>query len=150
MSSISPSKVPFIFQPVMTDLLIPLLLLLVGAFGRKLARTGGGWLIEDMYLGQDLCVAALGAGLLKIFDLGRQIPAVSTSNVGLFVYDMGMSAVLLVIVFFLFIFVLCEHRSCLANTNPKPKLARVRLAIFCNALGFGSLTSFMILIKPFQ
>jgi hypothetical protein len=136
---------PFIFQPIVTDCLIPLLLLGVAALGKKVARTKEGWLWEDFYLGPDLCLAAVSTGLLKIFDLLRHLP-VPTGDTNNFAYDVGLCALLIVITFTSFIYVLTEHRECSGET-PR-RFPRFRLGFVCNAIGLACLTGFLFLIKP--
>jgi hypothetical protein len=136
---------PILFQPIVTDWAIPIMLLLVAALGKKLARTEKGWLFEDFYLGPDLCLAAVSTGLLKIFDLLRHLPVPADQLVS-FEYDVALSAVLIVVTFIMFIYVLSEHREC-TGTSPR-RFARTRLVVECNLIGLASLTAFMILIKP--
>jgi hypothetical protein len=136
---------PLIFQPEVTDWLIPVVLLFLGALGKKLARLETGWLAEDFYLGADLCLAAVSAGLLKIFDLLRHLPVPEEKLVS-FESEVGLSALLIVFTFFMFMYVLSEHRECM-GANPR-RFARTRLLVLCNGLGFACLTAFMYLIKP--
>ncbi len=134
-----------IFQPVVTDWLVPIILLIVAALGKKVSRTDPGWLLADFYLGPDLCIAAMSVGLLKIFDLLRHLP-VPQPQLRAFETEVGLSTLLIVASFMMFIYVLLEHRECL--NNPPRWLPRTRLFIECNLIGLASLTAFMILIKP--
>jgi hypothetical protein len=136
---------PLLFQPVVTDWAIPVMLLFLAALGKKIARTEKGWLLEDFYLGPDLCLAAVSAGLLKIFDLLRHLPVPSEQLVP-FEYDVALCSLLIVFAFTMFIYVLSEHRDC---TGSSPgRFARTRLVVEFNVIGFASLTTFLILIKP--
>ena len=136
---------PILFQPVVTDWVLPIMLLFIAAIGRKLSRAEKGWLAEDFYLGPDLCLAAISAGLLKIFDLLRHLPVPAIQLVS-FEYDVALSAFLIVFTFMMFIYVLSEHRDCIGISHRT--LARVRLIVECNLIGLACLTAFMLLIKP--
>jgi hypothetical protein len=148
------AKPPEIFQPAVTDWAIPILFSLIAAFGKKLARVSTGWLLEDFYLGPDLCLAAISVGLLKIFDLLRHLP-VPEAQLANFEYEVGMATLLIVVSFLLFIFVVCEHRECDIPANeraarPAPRFARTRLFVICNFIGLAALSGFVVLIKPWD
>ena len=59
---------------------VPVLLAILGVFGKKLARGGvtTGFKRQDFYLGPEFTLAAVSASLVNVFDLlkpGRAIPA---------------------------------------------------------------------------
>jgi len=112
-----------IFKPIVTDWLIPILLLGIASLGKKVSRTTSGWLAEDFYLGSDLCLAAVSTGLLKIFDLLRQLPT-PQGDLSAFAYDVALCALLLVFSFGSFIYVLLEERECLP-TNSGERFRRI-------------------------
>lgn len=141
----SSTKSLFVFQPIITDWLIPLLLLGTAGLGNKLSRTKNGWLAADFYVGPDLCLVAISTGLLRLFDLLRRVP-VPTDEVGPFVNDVALCGLLIVMTFAIFLYVLTEHRE-LDGENPG-RLPRLRLGIICNGLGLLCLTAFLLLIKP--
>ena len=143
------STAPLVFQPVVTDWLIPIILIIFASVGKKLVRQESGWKSEDFYLGPDLCLAAVGVGLVKIFDLLRHLPSVPPTHFMPFEDELGLSTLLMMATFLLFIYILSEHREC-AGTNSAARLPRTRLVIWCNGLGFATLTAFLILIKPFD
>lgn len=142
----TPQNAPLIFQPIVTDWLVPVILILVAAIGKKLSREGKGWKGEDFYIGPDLCLAAVSAGLLKIFDLLKHMP-VPADKLYDFEYGVGMSALLIIGTFGGFVFVLSEHRE-LIGENATGQFRRTRLGLLCNGIGFGFLTAFIVLIKP--
>lgn len=139
---------PLVFQPIVTDWLIPVILVVVASIGKKLVRLERGWKSEDFYLGPDLCLAAVSVGLVKIFDLLRHLPSIPPAQFISFENEVALSTLLMIFTFSVFIYILSEHREC-TGTNPAP-FPRIRLAIWCNALGSASLTAFLILIRPFD
>ncbi|HTQ23899.1 MAG TPA: hypothetical protein VMI09_04335 [Candidatus Binataceae bacterium] len=124
-----PATVSSVFQPVVTNLVIPIALLLIAALGNKVSRTAPGWLLTDFYLGPDLCLAAVSTGLFKIFDLLKRmpIPQEKTAN---FVNDVASCAVLVIFTFGMYIYSLVEHRECL-DANPPGRFALFRLGFVC-------------------
>ncbi len=97
---------PILFQPVVTDWVLPIMLLFIAAIVQKTFASGEKpRLAEDFYLGPDLCLAAISAGLLKIFDLLRHLPVPAIQLVSFFEYDVALSAFLIVFTFMMFIYV---------------------------------------------
>jgi hypothetical protein len=124
-----PASVSIVFSPVVTDLAIPIALLLIGALGNKVSRTKSGWLLTDFYLGPDLCLAAISTGLFKIFDLLKRMPVPKEETTN-FVDDLAVCALLIVVTFAMYIYALVEHRECL-DANPPGRFALFRLGLTC-------------------
>jgi hypothetical protein len=141
----TPVAAPIVFQPVVTDWIVPVALLFVAAIGRKITREGRGWKSEDFFIGPDLCLVAVSTGLLRIFDLLKHLP-VPVAKIETFEYEAGLGVFLLIFTFAMYLFVLSEHRDLPASEGGR--LRKTRLGIICNAIGFAVLTAFIILIKP--
>jgi len=54
----------------MTVFIIPVVLLVIGSLGRKLAR-GRGWRRSDFLLGPDLILASLSVAFVNLLDIAR-------------------------------------------------------------------------------
>jgi hypothetical protein len=93
MSAPSAATPPFIFRPVITDLLIPILLLGIAARGKKSCQNRHRLVARRFLSRPDLCSAAVSTGLLRIFALLRHLP-VPKDDVTSFASDVASSALL--------------------------------------------------------
>ena len=92
--------------------MIPVILIVFASIGKKLVRQESGWKSEDFYLGPDLCLAAVGIGLVKIFDLLRHMPVVPPLHFIPYESEVALSTLLMIATFLLFTYILSEHREC--------------------------------------
>ncbi|HEX8203353.1 MAG TPA: hypothetical protein VF590_22950 [Isosphaeraceae bacterium] len=139
---------------VLTGLIVPTLLLFAGMLAKKLAR-GKGWKPDDFYLGVELSLGAFTSALLQIFDLIKEnqrlasvaaqagVPTPQTTQ------DVQRSvtsiASFIVVTFVLFFLVLSFHQDW--ESEPDSRRKRWILGGLCNALGFGMMFGFLVLIK---
>jgi len=105
-------------------LFIPLIIILVGGFAKKLAR-GRGWERKDFFFGIELSLSSISGGLTVLFD--SSINANQAQNTGLFI----------AICFGFFIYVLSLHQEYENRTPPKPRKEYIWLTGFANLIGIG-------------
>ena len=119
---------------------VPILLSLLGIFGKKLVR-GKGWKRSDFYLGVEFTLAALSAALVNIFDLLRpnRVRTEGDNTILLANFIVALFSLLM------FMFVLSLHQDWESSDATRGKQL-LWLAGISNAIGFGLLLMVIILI----
>src|SRR3954449_5424319 len=69
-----------LLNPYFVAVAIPFILLLCGAFARKLVR-GTAWERRDFYLGVEFTLAALSSALVNLFDLAKEMQQSQSTTV---------------------------------------------------------------------
>lgn len=123
---------------------IPFLLILCGAFAKKLVR-GTNWKKNDFFLGVELSLASLGSAMVYFYDL-QKLPVANpplSTNVG---EKIGATATFLAISFFLLLFVLTTHQDWESrNSNPRGQI--LMLGVLSNGVGIGLFALFVLFVK---
>ncbi len=132
-------------------LLVPLLLVIAGGFGKKLVR-GPGWHRKDFYLGVEATLAALSSGFIRILEIGSSALTPNDQNgVQLQdVKDLIATGVFLVVAFCMFLFILSLHQNLEQDVEPLSQRAnaqRVWLTGVSNVFGFGLIALFVLYVK---
>lgn len=145
-------------NPYLIAIGIPAILILCGAFARKLVR-GTQWQVTDFFLGVELSLAALASALVHLFDISKIVvvpptpatPATSSiaPDVAVVSNQMAATASFLAVTFFLMLWILSIHQDWEKRTN------HVRgqvfwLGIACNSVGAGLFASFVLFVKGVQ
>lgn len=125
-------------------LVIPLILLVCGAFAKKLVR-GGGWRDSDFFLGVELTLAALGSDMVYFYDL-QKIHTISSLSGFPNVDKITITTSFLAITFFLLFLVLSTHQDWEGrNTDRRGQI--IWLGVFCNGIGIVLFIAFVLLVK---
>jgi len=134
-------------NPYFVALVIPIVLLLAGAFGKKLVR-GSPWIRKDFYLGVEFTMAALSSAFVYIFDMVKLIPLTNLTAEQQQVLHKGLisNGVFIVISFILLLVVLSIHQDC-ENNKSKPKEQFLILGFVSNFIGLGLIAGFIITVK---
>ncbi len=123
---------------------IPLVLILCGAFAKKLVR-GSNWQRSDFFFGVELSLAAIASALVYIFDLTK----LSLSQVSIATsipQKIASTALFLTLCFFLLLWILTSHQDWeQRNHNPRGQL--IWLGVIANLVGAGLLVMFVLLVK---
>lgn len=130
-----------LLNPYFVAVVIPIVLLLCGAFARKLVR-GTTWEKKDFYLGVEFTLAALSAALVNLFDLAKAMqqskPSVVLST------QLAATAVFACVTFFSLLWVLSTHQDWEKNDGSGQFL---RLGILANIVGSGLMCAFVLIVK---
>ncbi len=131
-------------NPYLIALGIPLLLILCGAFAKKLVR-GPGWQRSDFFLGVELSLAAMASALVYVFDLSKlttnQIDSMASLS-----QKIATTAFFIALCFFLLLWILSTHQDWEKRIqNPRGQL--IWLAVIANLVGSGLLAAFVLLVK---
>ena len=128
-------------NPYFISIAIPTILLITGAFAKKLVR-GSNWHRSDFYLGVEFSLAALSAGLIYLFDIANN----HTNLAPMEPKKIIIATAYLAVTFFLLLWILSTHQDWeKKEKNPKGQI--FRLCILSNLLGCGLLVSFVIVVK---
>ncbi len=130
-----------LLHPYFMAVVIPIILLLCGAFARKLVR-GSTWERRDFYLGVEFTLAALSAALVNLFDLAKQMqqaaPPPGLAN------QLAATAGFACVTFLILLWVLATHRDWEKRAEGGQFL---RLGILSNVAGSGLMCAFVLIIK---
>ncbi|MGB9989536.1 hypothetical protein [Pseudoduganella rhizocola] len=134
---------PMLNNPYLVALGIPLLLLLCGAVAKKLARRDD-WRRSDFFLGLELALADIGAGLVYLYDLQRMNMnhALDTATLGI---KIGTTATFLVIAFGGLLWVLSIHQDWEQHAASAKGL--IWLGVVSNAVGIILFAVFVLFVK---
>lgn len=131
-------------------LVVPVLLLLTGALGKKLASKRP-WQQEDFYLGVEFTLAALSAAFTQVLDLARDLSKSAAHADASAIMRAGVFGVLC---FFLLLLVLSLHQDWQVPAVPEgadPAAVRrkqfLRLAVVGSAVGAGLMVCFTLLVR---
>lgn len=131
-------------NPYLIAIGIPLLLIFSGAFAKKLVR-GSNWESRDFFLGVELCLAAMAAALVFVFDLSK-LTSIQASTASSVMQTMVATASFLALCFFLLLWILSIHQDWERRSqNPKGQL--LWLGIIANLIGAGLIAAFVLLVK---
>ena len=133
------SQPPFIQRYVIfVALLLPLLLAIAGSLGKKLVR-GTSFKRSDFFLGLDLALGALSAGLVNLLDLAKDAGAIPNLGASLFFKSGYIAAT-----FFLFLIILTLHQAWEKREN-EPLKQILCLGVASNGIGLLLLVGFVYL-----
>lgn len=134
-------------SPYFVALGVPLLLIVVGAVARKLVR-GTAWIPQDFYLGIDLGLAALSAGLIHMYDIVEQMKVgAGTTPAGLPVEQALLHAAgFLVLSIVAMLIVMAVHQD--SEKRPRRRFRQfLWLGVVSNVVSGGLLTLFILTVK---
>lgn len=123
---------------------IPIILILCGAFAKKLVR-GSNWKRSDFFLGVELSLAAMASALVYIFDIAKLTSSqnVSASEI---TKKIATNASFLALCFFMLLWVLSTHQDWEKRSqNPRGQL--VWLCLITNLAGAVLIATFVLLVK---
>jgi hypothetical protein len=121
---------------------VPIILILSSALAKKLVR-GTSWSRVDFFLGVELSLAAMAAGLINFFDLSKSLTQVASAAAS---GNIASNGVFLAICFFLLLWVLATHQDW--EKRAQDVAGQVLwLGIVCNLVGAGLMISFILLVK---
>lgn len=129
-------------NPYITALVVPIVLILCSAVAKKLVR-GSGWQRSDFFLGVELSLAAMAAGLVNFLDLTK--PAL-TGAAPLSPQKTTETAVFVAICFFLLLWVLSTHQDW-ERKPQSPKGQVIWLGVISNLVGAGLMIAFILYVK---
>jgi hypothetical protein len=119
--------------------LIPILLIICGAFSKKLVR-GTEWKRSDFFMGIDLTLAALASSLINASEL------LHANQQNLSLAKVVTNTSYIPIAFFIFFIVLCTHQDW--EQKPQNKIGQwLWLGVFCNLIGTVLMVSFIVIVK---
>lgn len=108
-------------NPYLIAIGIPLVLIICGAFARKLVR-GSAWQPSDFFLGVELSLAALASALVYIFDLA-QLSVSQGDGLTSIPRQLAATASFLALSFFLLLWILSTHQDWERRSqNPRGQL----------------------------
>ncbi len=146
----------------LVTLVVPLILLFVGALAKKIVRRSGGWRVSDAFLGVEAGAAAMTGALTYILDvlkilldkMEENAPPEITRPIAV---NLGTTGIFIVFAFALFLFLLSTHQDWENVEEPSDEIPwwrkwswhrkRFWLGGVSNLVGFGLLVSFLLLIK---
>jgi len=131
-------------NPYLIAIGIPLLLIVCGAFAKKLVR-GSKWQNTDFFLGVELSLAAMASALVYVFDLTK-LTSVQSSTISSLMQKMVATASFLALCFFLLLLILSIHQDW-EKRSQNPRGQFVWLGIIANLVGAGLLAAFVLLVK---
>lgn len=135
---------PLSANPYVIAIGIPLLLILCGAFAKKLVR-GSTWQRSDFFLGVELSLAAMASAMVYIADLagvmrdGNATPATLNQR-------LAATAAFLAVCFFLLLWILSTHQDW-EQRSENPRGQFWWLVVITNLVGAGLLAAFVLLVK---
>lgn len=129
-------------NPYITAIVVPILLILCSAVAKKLVR-GSTWQRSDFFLGVELSLAAMAAGLVNFLDLTK--PALTNAS-QLSPQKTTETAVFVAICFFLLLWVLSTHQDWEKRTqNTGGQI--IWLGVISNLVGAGLMVAFILYVK---
>ncbi|MDH1795233.1 hypothetical protein N5D50_03220 [Citrobacter portucalensis] len=133
----------FLGNKYFVALALPLILIFCGALIKKIVRSSG-WRKNDFYLGYELVVSAIGAALVNVFDLSKQVSnGQMTAEINSQLVKNGGYLGLILFV----LFVLMALHQDWENVVGKPKRQIFYLIGCGNLLGVASFASFVLWVK---
>lgn len=135
-------------NPYTVAVLIPTILLLSGAFAKKLVR-GSSWEQKDFFFGVEFTLAAMSSALVYIFDLSKDLSKNSVTATGtatLIPVKLTVTAAFIAVTFFLLLWVLSTHQDWEKPTADKKKQFW-RLCVLANLIGGGLMAAFILVVK---
>ncbi|MEP0989008.1 MULTISPECIES: hypothetical protein [Rhodobacterales] len=117
-----------------------MVLILLGALVKKLVR-GTAFQASDFFLGVELSLAALTSSLIFIFEVSGSSTADQSKAVPLGIFTASC--------LFLFFVVMAFHQDW-EKRPQNPRGQFVWLGGFCNLIGIGLLSSFVLFVKGIQ
>lgn len=134
---VAQESVPFIHRYiVLVVLLFPVLLAVAGSMGKKLAR-GTDFRRGDFFLGPDMTLGALSAGLVNLLDLAKDAKTSSDITVSL-----SVTAGYIALTFFFFLIILTLHQAWERREN-EPLKQILCLGVASNGIGLCLLIAFV-------
>ena len=131
-------------NPYLIAIGIPILLLVSGAFAKKLVR-GSRWERFDFFLGVEFALASMSAELIFVFDLIKLRTSSNESN-EILMEKFLATAVFIALTFFLLLWILTIHQDWMKrNNNPRGQI--FWLGIITNLIGAGLIVIFVLLVK---
>ena len=137
----------FLVNPYVVGFIIPLLLLVVSSFIKKIVR-GSTWKNEDFFLGIELVLAAITSNLVYFYDVTKSMSKTSTSEfvaLAFLAKKLSASTSFVCVTFFLLFVVISIHQEWQQSSNSKGRM--LRLGFVCNILGFSLLFFFIAFVK---
>jgi hypothetical protein len=128
-------------NPYFIALGIPIVLMICGAFARKLVR-GSQWISSDFYLGIELALSAMASALVYLFDLAKP----EASRLPAFQAKISATGGYLSLCFFLLLWVMSVHQDWEKRTQ-NALGQRVWLGGVANVVGALLLATFVLLVK---
>ena len=129
-------------NPYLTALGIPIGLIIVTAFIRKLVR-GSEWSKADFFLGVELSLSALTLAVVNFIDISRASAKSSANMSPSIVISNGLFVAIIVVAL---LFVVSQHQDWEKKTQ-QPKMQVFWLGIVCNTLGAALFIAFIVLVK---
>jgi hypothetical protein len=123
-------------------ILVPLVTLLIGVIGKKIAR-GPGWERTDFYLGTELSLAGVSGALVNIFDLLRPEKTVGLLEKKL----MGTNMTVVLLGLLLFYIVLSLQQDLGAKSASSSTKQILFLLFFSNFVGIITLVGALMLME---
>ena len=117
-------------------LAFPTMIAIAGALGRKLVR-GTDFRKSDFFIGQDLALGAISAGLVNLLEVAQNANAVPSLPISLF-----FTAAYVAFTFFLFIVILTLHQVWEKREN-QPRKQVLSLGVASNGIGLSLLVLFL-------
>ena len=123
---------------------IPLVLILSGAFAKKLVR-GSAWQASDFFLGVELSLAAMASAMVYVFDLARILGATTLATNGIN-SKIAATASFLALCFFLLLWVLSTHQDW--EKRSQNRMGQIIwLGVIANLIGAGLMAAFVLYVK---
>lgn len=129
-------------NPYVIAVVVPLALIMCGALAKKLVR-GSAWSRKDFFLGVELALAAMTAGLINFLDLSK---AAAEAKTQIAPNDVMANGVFVAICFFILLWILATHQDW-GEQDSKVTKQVVWLGFVCNAVGAGLVIGFILLVK---
>lgn len=121
-------------------IIVPIILVAIGAIIKKLSR-GTPWQRGDFYLGLEVCLAAVSAGMLYFFDLAVQARGSKPPDSASFLRLGGFLTTSLLLLFL----VAALHQDW--ERKPQDPRQPWILGVAANSIGLGLFAVFTVLVK---
>ena len=133
-----------ILSPYVVSTTIPLIILVLSAYVKKLARNATKWRQEDWYFGIELTLASMSAALIHITDIIKQGSRESwTADI---INNLLLTTVFIPVTIIVLFVLMSRHRTWQDRLD-SPKWKFINLAIISNFLGIVLMFTFIILVK---
>src|SRR4051794_18151784 len=120
---------------------IPIVLMICGAFARKLVR-GSQWVASAFYLGIELALSAMASALVYLFDLAKP----DAATLPTFHVKISATGGYLSVCFFLLLWIMSVHQDWEKRTQNVTG-QRIWLGGVVNLVGAALLALFVLLVK---